>query len=105
MSSFVRKLLEKNEWKYLQNNRGNIQLCLLKIKNEVKCALYNMKRISENQKNIQIVVRLNTNEREKERKNSILTLWKIKDKVYKQFIRNRKIIWSNIDKNDIIKVQ
>ena len=52
-----------------------------------------MKTIKENNKNIQIVVRLNTNKKEREKQNSILTLWKVKDKTYKQLIRNRKIIW------------
>lgn len=59
-----------------------------------------MKTIRENGKNIQIVVRLNTNKKEIKKKNSILTLWKIKDKTYKQLLRNRKIIWKMLDKDE-----
>lgn len=52
-----------------------------------------IKTIKENEKNIQIVIRLNTNKREKNKKNSILTLWKIKDKTYRQLLRNKEILW------------
>lgn len=56
-----------------------------------------MKTIEEEGKNIQIVVRLNTNSEEKEKKNSILTLWKIKKSTYRQFIRNKNNLWNKLD--------
>lgn len=59
-----------------------------------------MKTIKENEKNIQIVVRLNTNEKEKDKQNSILTFWKIKDKTYKQLLRNKEILWKKLDNNE-----
>lgn len=59
-----------------------------------------LKTIKEDRENIQIVIRLNTNAKEKEKKNSILTLWKIKDKTYKQLIRNKEILWKKLDKSE-----
>lgn len=59
-----------------------------------------LKNIQVNNKNIQVVVRLNTNIYEKSKQNSIITLWKIKDKTYKQLIRNKEIIYSNMDKSE-----
>ena len=56
-----------------------------------------IKRIEEDSKNVQIVVKLNTNKNEKEKKNTILTLWKIKDRTYKQLLRNKEIIWKRLD--------
>lgn len=52
-----------------------------------------MKKIKEKAKNIQIVIRLNTNKKEINKKISILTLWKVKDKTYRQLLRNREILW------------
>lgn len=57
-----------------------------------------LKTIKEKQKNIQIVIRLCTNIKDKDKQNSILTLWKIKTKTYMQIIRNKEVIWKNIDK-------
>ncbi len=57
-----------------------------------------IKRIEEDSKNVQIVVKLNTNKNEKGKKNTILTLWKIKDRTYKQLLRNKEIIWKRLDK-------
>lgn len=59
-----------------------------------------MKTIKENNKNIQIVIRLNTNEKEINKQNSILTLWKIKTRTYNQIIRNKEIIWKNLDNEE-----
>lgn len=57
-----------------------------------------MKTIEEQQKNFQVVVRLNTNEKDKQ--NSILTLWKIKNSTYRQFVRNKKNLWKRVDKSE-----
>ena len=59
-----------------------------------------MKTIRQNGKNVQIVVRLNTNEREKNKHNSILTLWKIKERTYRQILRNKEIIWKKLDNSE-----
>ena len=70
---------------------------ILEDNKNVDTVLY-MKNIRNNKKNIQIVIRLNTNKTEIDKKNSILTLWKIKNSTYNQLIRNRKVIWKKLDK-------
>ena len=55
-----------------------------------------MKTVIEEQKNIQIVVKLNTNKKNVNHKNSILTLWKVKEKTYNQMIRNKEKIYIGI---------
>ena len=59
-----------------------------------------MKTIEEPAKNVQIVIKLNTNKKAKDKQNSILTLWKIKNSTYNQFIRNKKNLWKRLDKNE-----
>lgn len=61
--------------------------------NKNKDTILFLKQINEDNKNVQIVIKLNTNKKELERKNSILTLWKIRNSTYNQLVRNRKIIW------------
>jgi len=56
-----------------------------------------IKKIKSNNKNIQIIVKLNTNLKEKNKQNSILTIWKIKDKNYNKLIKNKEILWRNLD--------
>lgn len=73
---------------YIINDNKNIETVLF------------IKKIKENNKNIQIVIRLNTNKNKDNKSNSILTLWKIKLKTYNQIIRNKEILWKNIDKNE-----
>lgn len=59
-----------------------------------------LKNIIKENKNIQIVLKLNTNKEEKKKGNSILTLWKIKEKTYKQLIRNKEIIYKRVDNDE-----
>jgi len=59
-----------------------------------------LKSLQENKKNIQIVVKLNTNQINNGKYNSIITLWKMKTNTYKQLIRNKEIIYSILDKNE-----
>lgn len=59
-----------------------------------------LKTIMESNKNFQVIVRLNTNLKEINKKNSILTLWKINSKAYNQIIRNKQIIWRKLDKTE-----
>ena len=73
---------------------------IIKDNKNIDTILY-MKKIKEIDKNIQIVVRMNSNKKEKYKKNSILTLWKIKEKTYRQLIRNKEILWSKLDKDEL----
>ena len=54
-----------------------------------------MKNILEENKNIQLVVKLNTNYKKPNNKNSILTLWKVRNKTFIQMIRNKEIIYKS----------
>ena len=54
-----------------------------------------LKRIQEETKNVQIVVKLSTGKDNRRNKNSILTLWKIRNSTYEQLIRNKKILYKN----------
>ena len=83
---------------YIQDIIENPDYILDDNKN-IDTVLY-MKNIKENNKNIQIVIRLNTNKTEFNKKNSILTLWKVKNSTYNQLIRNRKVIWKKLDKSE-----
>lgn len=77
-----------NDPDYIVNDNKNIDTLLY------------MKTIKENKKNIQIVVRFNTNEKEINKQNSILTLWKIKTRTYNQIIRNKEILWKKLDNEE-----
>lgn len=59
-----------------------------------------LKAIERKEKNIQIVVKLQTNGKEKEKSNSILTFWHIRDRNYKSTIKNNKIIYRKLDKDE-----
>lgn len=59
-----------------------------------------LKSLIESKKNIQIVLKLNTNIINKDKYNSIITLWKIKTSTYNQLIRNKEIIYSKLDKHE-----
>ena len=51
--------------------------------------------------NFIIVIKLNTNEFSKQKYNSILTLWKIRDRNLKKQIKKHKLIYSkNVDINE-----
>ena len=49
-----------------------------------------IKQIEKLKKNIQLVIKLSTGRDSKKDKNSILTLWKVRNSTYKQLIRNKK---------------
>jgi len=59
-----------------------------------------LKNIKENNKNVQVVVKLQTVMYRENRNNSILTFWHIRDRNYKSTIRNNKIIYENVDKDE-----
>lgn len=54
-----------------------------------------LKRIVEEEKNIQLVIKLSTGVDKKRNKNSILTLWKVRNSTYKQMIKNKKILYKD----------
>ena len=59
-----------------------------------------LKTIKEKEHNIQVVVKLLTNIEEKNKSNSILTFWHIRNRNYKSTIRNNAIIYKKLDKNE-----
>lgn len=59
-----------------------------------------LKTLVEDNKNIQVVVKLITKNDEKEKSNSIITFWHIRERNYKKLIKNGKIIYLNIDKKE-----
>jgi len=56
-----------------------------------------LKSFFDNGKNIQIVIKLQTNKQNKERYNSILTFWHMRDRTYRQTIKKNKIIFQKLD--------
>lgn len=54
-----------------------------------------LKKIREEEKNIQLVVKLSTGIDKKKDKNSILTLWKVRNSTYVQMIKNKKILYKD----------
>ncbi len=55
-----------------------------------------LKRIEN--KRIHIVIKLQTNNRDINKYNSIITYWQIRERSYKSTIKNNKIIYENLDK-------
>lgn len=56
-----------------------------------------LKKIKRNNKNLQIVVKLMTS-LNKNKFNSIITFWEIRESNYKKIIKNKKIIYKKLDK-------
>lgn len=73
---------------YILEDKDNIDTILM------------LSEIKEEEKNIQVVVRLQTNQKEKDKYNSILTFWHIRERNYKSAIKNNKIIYQKLDKNE-----
>lgn len=59
-----------------------------------------LKTIKENNKNIQVVIKLQTSLNEVNKYNSILTFWHIRDRNYKSTIQNNHVIYKKLDKNE-----
>ena len=55
-----------------------------------------LKRIEN--KRIHILIKLQTNNRDINKYNSIITYWQIRERCYKSTIKNNKIIYENLDK-------
>lgn len=65
-----------------------------------KDTLLMLKEILSEGKKVQVVVRLQTNQEEKDKSNSILTFWRIRDRNYNSAIETNKIIYEKLDKNE-----
>lgn len=59
-----------------------------------------LKEFVEDNKRFQLILRLNTSNDNKEYKNSIITFFKVSEKKYKQYLRNKKIVWKKLDKSE-----
>jgi len=59
-----------------------------------------LRTIKDIHKNIQVVIKLHTNIKQKEKSDSILTFWNIRDRNYKSTIKNNKAIYKKLDKNE-----
>lgn len=78
-SKYITQIIEDPD--YILNDNKNIDTVIY------------LKTIEVDLKNIQIVIKLITNKLNNKFQNSIITLWKIKDKNYKQMLRNKEIIY------------
>lgn len=67
---------------------------------EMKDTVLFLKTLQENNKNIQVVIKLITEMAEVNKSNSIITFWHIRERNYKKLIVNGKIIYSKLDKNE-----
>lgn len=67
---------------------------------ENKDTILMLKKIEKQEKKIQVVVKLQTNLKEKEKSNSILTFWHIRDRSYRSTIKNNKMIYKKLDKEE-----
>lgn len=59
-----------------------------------------LKKFVEEDKRFQLILRLHTNEDNKEYKNSIITFLKIGKRKYEQYLRNKEIVWQKLDKSE-----
>ncbi len=67
---------------------------------ENKDTILMLKKIEKQEKKIQVVVKLQTNLKEKEKSNSILTFWHIRDRSYRSTIKNNKMIYKKLDREE-----
>ncbi len=59
-----------------------------------------LKKFIKENKNFQLILRLHTNNDNKNYKNSIITFFKVGNKKYKQYVKNKEIIWKRLDNNE-----
>ena len=67
---------------------------------EMKDTVLMLKTLQEDNKNIQVVIKLITEIEDTNRSNSIITFWHIRERNYRKLIDNGKIIYSKLDKNE-----
>lgn len=58
-----------------------------------------LKEFIEDDKRFQLILRLHTSKDNLEYKNSVITFLKVSKKKYNQYLRNKDIVWENVDKN------
>jgi len=80
---YISEIIENPE--YVINDNKNLDTVLF------------IKTLINHGKNIQVVVKLNTNKIQIDKQNSVLTLWKVKEKTLKQILRNKEILWKKLD--------
>lgn len=54
-----------------------------------------LKRISDNEKNYQMILKLKTSSDPKNYKNSVITFLKVEEKRYKRYLRTKKILYKS----------
>ena len=59
-----------------------------------------LKKIIDKDRRFQLILRLHTHEDNRAYKNSIITFLKIGEKKYKQYLRNKEIVWKKVDKDE-----
>lgn len=80
--------------KYIKDILKNPNYVLEDTKNEDTIIM--LKHIQDKGKNIQLIIKLSTGKDKKRDKNSILTLWKVRNSTYRQLIRNKKILYKDV---------
>ncbi len=58
-----------------------------------------LKEFIKEKNTFQLILRLHTSKDNKKYKNSIITFFKIGKKKYKQYLRNKEIVWKKLDKD------
>lgn len=64
-----------------------------------KDTILNLKTIKEENSRVQVVVKLQTY-CDNNKSNSIITFWHIRERNYRSAIKNNKILYKNLDKNE-----
>ena len=59
-----------------------------------------LKKFIKENKNFQLILRLHTSNDNKNYKNSIITFFKVGNKKYKQYLKNKEIVWKRLDNNE-----
>lgn len=59
-----------------------------------------LKEFIEDNKRFQLILRLNTINDNENYKNSIITFFKVSEKKYRQYLRNKEIVWKKLDKDE-----
>lgn len=54
-----------------------------------------LKKINQDGKNIQLIIKLSTVSDQRRNKNSILTLWKVRNSTYNRMLKNKNILYKN----------
>lgn len=58
-----------------------------------------LKEIKEEEKYFELILRLHTEKDNPKYRNSIITFFKINKRKYQQYLRNKEIVWKNLDKS------